>query len=192
MNTRRNAGRGRGEKVVGSNQLPPQVPDAEIKMPVNPARLTDGEVRTALVQMAQAITLQARAITTQAEQQGVPRKNPSSSTMARRLRDFTRMNPPIYTVSKIAENLEDECRVSMIHVGMGLSSLMVHVKHVEEIRKRKHTRAGNRSRQAEKNFSMKTITQIRVKPRFKKGLSYKGKSSSSKVRYGRDFEPIVK
>ena len=48
--------------------------------------------------------------------------------------------------------------------------LMVHVEQVEESRKRKHTRVGNRSRQAEKNFSRKSNTEIRDNPRFKKGL----------------------
>ena len=57
--------------------------------------------------MAQAITLQAQAMTAQAEQQGFPRKDPLNSTMASRLRDFTRMNPLVYTRSKIVENLED-------------------------------------------------------------------------------------
>ena len=40
----------------------------------------------------------------------------------------------------------------MIHVSMDLSRLMVHVQQVENRRKRKHTRAGNRSRQVEENF----------------------------------------
>ena len=64
--------------------------------------------------------------------------------MASRLRDFTRMNPPVYTGSKIDENREEECRVAMLHVIMGLSGLMVHFQQVEESRKRKHTKVGNR------------------------------------------------
>ena len=65
---------------------------------------------------------------------------------------------------------------------------MVHVQQVEESRKRKHTRARNRSRKAKKNFSRKTSIEIRDKPRFKKGLSHQGESSSSKGRYARDSE----
>ena len=90
-----------------------------MEMHVNLPALTDGEVEKILVQMAQDITLQAQAMTAQAEQQGVPRKNPPVSTMASRLRDFRRMNHPIDTGSKIVENLEEECRIAMLHASMG-------------------------------------------------------------------------
>ena len=69
--------------------------------------------------------------------------------------------------------------------------LMVHVEQVEESRKRKHTRVGNRSRQAEKNFSRKSNTEIRDKPRFKKGFSHQGESSSSKGHHDRNSESRV-
>ena len=68
-----------------------------MEMLVNPTGLTDGEVRKTLVEMSQAITLQAQAMTALAEKQGVPRENPPTSTMANRLRDFTRIHPPFYT-----------------------------------------------------------------------------------------------
>ena len=68
-----------------------------MELHVNPAELIDGEVRTTLVQMAQAITLQAQTMTAQAEQQGVPKKNQPSSTMVNMLRDFMRVNPIVYT-----------------------------------------------------------------------------------------------
>ena len=95
------------------------------------------------------------------------------------------MNPPVYTRSKIAENLEEECGAAMLHASMGLSRLMVHVKQVEENRNRKHTRAGTRSRQVEKKFSRKSSTEIRDKTRFKKGLS-------SKDCYDRDSKSRLK
>ena len=97
--------------------------------------------------------------------------------MVSRLRDFTRMNPSIYTGSKIAENLEEEYRVAMLLSSMRLYRIMVHVKQVEERMKRKHTRAWNMSRQAEKNFSRKSSTEIRDKTSFKNGLSHQGESS---------------
>ena len=68
---------------------------------------------------------------------------------------------------------------------MDLSRLIVHVQEVEESR-RKHTRVGNKSRQADDNFSRKSNTEIRDKPRFKKGLSHQGESSSSKGLYDRN------
>ncbi|TMW81531.1 hypothetical protein EJD97_009093, partial [Solanum chilense] len=73
-----------------------------------------------------------------------------------------------------------------------LSRLMVHVQQVEESRKMIHTRVGNKSRQAEENFSRKSSTEIRDKPRFKKGLSHQGESSSSKGRHDRDSESRIK
>ena len=80
----------------------------------------------------------------------------------------------------------------MLHDSMDLSRLMVHVQQVEKSRKRKHTRVGNRSRQAEENLSRKSSTKIRDKPRFKKGLFHQGESSSSKDRYDRDSKHKVK
>ena len=59
MNTRRNAGRIVEEAATGGNQAPSQAPAVGVQVPVNPAALTDGEVRETLVQLAQAITTQA-------------------------------------------------------------------------------------------------------------------------------------
>ena len=67
MNMTRNAGGEFGGAVAAVNQVPPQAPAAGMEMHVNLARLTDGEVRIALAQMAQAITLQDQAMTAQAE-----------------------------------------------------------------------------------------------------------------------------
>ena len=139
--------------------------------------------------MDQVITLQAQATTAQVEQQGVPKENPPASTMSNILRDFMRMNPPIYTGSRIVEDLEEECRETMMHDSMDLSRLMVHARRVQKSRKRKHTRAGNRSRQAKKNFSRKSSSEIKDMPEFKKGLSHQGESSSSKGIYDRDSIP---
>nr|XP_010315790.1 uncharacterized protein LOC104645625 [Solanum lycopersicum] len=91
----------------------------------------------------------------------------------------------------IAQDLEEECREAMLHDIM-VSRLMVHVQQVEESRKRKHTRVGNKSRQAEENFLGKSSTEIREKPRFKKGLFHQGELSSSKGRHDRNSEFRVK
>ena len=55
----------------------------------SPAGLTDGEVRKALLQMAQDITTQAQAITAQAAREGAPGENPYAGTMHSRLRIST-------------------------------------------------------------------------------------------------------
>ena len=78
------------------------------------------EVRAALVQKAQAITTQAQAITAQATRKGAPRENPHASTMASRLRDFTRMNPVIYFGSRTNEDLQEFVdEIYKIHCSMG-------------------------------------------------------------------------
>ena len=68
MNTRRNKGGDIGGAFVGVNQVPPQTPDADMETNANPTVLTNGQVRIDLVQMDQAITLQAQPMTVQAEQ----------------------------------------------------------------------------------------------------------------------------
>ena len=104
MNTRRNTCR-RVEKVaVGENQAPPQAPAIGVQEPVNPAVLIDGEVRAAVVQISQANTGQTQSITAQATREGSPREKPHANTMASRLRDFTRINPPVYIGSRTNED----------------------------------------------------------------------------------------
>ena len=96
MNTWRNKGRRTGAAAARGNQNPPQAPAEGVAMPVNPAGLTDAEVRASLAQMAHAITMQSLAMTAQVNRQNVQRENPPVRSMADRLRDFTRMNPPIF------------------------------------------------------------------------------------------------
>ena len=73
-------------------------------MPVNLGALIDREVRAAHVQVAQPITAQAQVITAQATREGSPRENPHDSLMATRIRDFTRVNPPVCYGSKTNED----------------------------------------------------------------------------------------
>ncbi|TMW88249.1 hypothetical protein EJD97_018851 [Solanum chilense] len=107
MNTNRNVVRRVEEEAAGGNQTPPLAPAARIQVSVKPARFTDSEVREALLHMAQAINTEAQAVTAQATKEGDPRENLHASTMASRLRDFTRMNPPIYNGSKTKEDPQE-------------------------------------------------------------------------------------
>ena len=110
----------------------------------------------------------------QAEQQGVPRENPSSSTMVRRLRDFRRIKPPIYTRPKTTKDLEEECRASMFHNTMNLTSVMVDVLQIEESKKRKHTRARNMSRQAERILQGREELKLEISPDYNGNLPQRG------------------
>ena len=67
MNTWRTKGLRTGAGVVATrgNRNPPHAPAEGVAMPVNPARLTDAEVSASLAQIAQAITMQAQAMTAQ-------------------------------------------------------------------------------------------------------------------------------
>ncbi|TMX05699.1 hypothetical protein EJD97_008127 [Solanum chilense] len=85
MNTRGNAGRRVKEVADWGNKAPPQAPTARVQVHVTPAALTDGESTI----------------------EGAPKDNPHSSTIARRLRDFTRMNPPVYFGSKTNEDPQE-------------------------------------------------------------------------------------
>ena len=65
-------------------------------MPVNLVVMTDGELREALLHMAQAIITQAHDITAQATREGAPGRIHMLAPLACRLRDFTRMNYLVY------------------------------------------------------------------------------------------------
>ena len=51
-----------GGIVARVNQVPPHAPAVGMDTHANPTGFTDGDVRTTLVQMAQAITLQAHSM----------------------------------------------------------------------------------------------------------------------------------
>ena len=81
----------------GGDQLPPLEEHANIeKAPVNPSPLTDGDIRVAIIQLAQVVTTQAQTMKTQANREVAPRPNQQVITVASHLRDFTRMNPPTF------------------------------------------------------------------------------------------------
>ena len=76
-------------------------------MLVNPVGLTDAEVWPSLAQIAQSITMQAKAMTGQVNLQNVERENPPVRSKVDSLRDITRMNPPIFTGSKTLEDPQE-------------------------------------------------------------------------------------
>ena len=82
MNTWRTKGLRTGAATARCNKNPPQAPAEGVAMPVNPARLTDAEVRASLAHMEQAITMQAKAMTDQVNRQNVQRENPLVRSMA--------------------------------------------------------------------------------------------------------------
>ena len=107
MNTWRTKGPSRGGAAATGNQNPFQAPAEGLVMPVNPARLTDVEVRASLDQIAQAITMGAQYMTALVNRQDVRRKNAPVCSMADRLCDFTRINPPLFIGVKTSEDTQE-------------------------------------------------------------------------------------
>ncbi|XP_027772354.1 uncharacterized protein LOC114076853 [Solanum pennellii] len=74
--------------------------------------------------MAQAITMQAQAMTAQVNREDVQRENRLVRSMADRLRDFTRMNPPIFTGAKTSEDPQEFIdELHKILVAMGATDI---------------------------------------------------------------------
>ena len=104
MNTRRTATRRVGKRLR-MRELHQNIPQVQVvandQVPVKPPAMTNGEVRETLFQIAQAITTQAQAITSQAYREVAPRENQHASTAASRSRYFTRMNTLKYFGLKV-------------------------------------------------------------------------------------------
>ena len=110
MNNRRNASRLLEKKIThaGVPHRGDQVPTLESYVnedyaPVNPPPFTDENIRTALFQMAQGITIQAQAsstlaqaMTAQGNKKVIPQHHQQVATVASLLCDFTRTNPPTF------------------------------------------------------------------------------------------------
>ena len=94
--------------IPQGNQNAPKVQaTANDQVPVNPPVMTDAEVRAALFLIAQAINTQVQALTAQANMEVSPQEDQHVSTVASRLRDSTRMDPPKYFGLKVDEDPQD-------------------------------------------------------------------------------------
>ncbi|XP_015072587.1 uncharacterized protein LOC107016711 [Solanum pennellii] len=178
------------------NQVPPQVQAAvNDQVPIDPPSMTDGEVRTSLFQLGQAITTQVQAITTQGNRE-VPRENQHASTMANRLRDFTRMNPPMVFGSKVYEDPQDALyEVYKILFPMAGSkgklrcrSSLTFVKEVKDSRLRKRNRESRKARSFESSSS-KSRLDVQDKPKFKKRFSNQVPSNFSQNHNDKGYNP---
>ena len=68
--------------------------------------------------------MQAQAMSAQVNWQDVQRKNPPVHSIADRLRDFTRMNPPIFTGAKTSKDPQEFIyEVHKILVAMGATDI---------------------------------------------------------------------
>ena len=85
--------------------MPPQgdqdpIVEGGNEVPVVPSELTNKEIREVLMDLPQALG-------TQINLSMMPRANVVESTMTSRLRDFMRMNPPIFLGPKVEEDPQE-------------------------------------------------------------------------------------
>ncbi|KAK4729667.1 hypothetical protein R3W88_022655 [Solanum pinnatisectum] len=122
MNTWANPWRAKEKNVDGG--VPPkglqgdQVPlgNQENEVSVVPPDMTNEDIRSALLTLAQGMTAQVN-------RDVWPRMNDNESTMASRLKDFVRINPPIFLGSKVGEDPQEFLdEVYKIVNAMGVSS----------------------------------------------------------------------
>ncbi|WMV58133.1 hypothetical protein MTR67_051518 [Solanum verrucosum] len=127
MKTRRvNARRAEKENVNQGVHQGNQTPQAN-QAPVDPPAMMDVEIRLALLILTQAMTVQAQVVTTQAQAmtaQANRATGPHVNTVDSRLRDFTRMNPPVFLGSKVGEDPQEFMEeVYKIIDAMGVTSV---------------------------------------------------------------------
>ena len=93
-------------------------------MSVNPAGLTNAQVRASVDQMEKAITMDSQDLNALVNRKDVHRKNPLVRNIVDTQRDFTRMNPPIFTGAKTSEDPQEFIdEVHKILVAMGATNI---------------------------------------------------------------------
>ncbi|WMV08739.1 hypothetical protein MTR67_002124 [Solanum verrucosum] len=86
--------------------------------------MTNEDVRSALLMMAQAVTTRAQAMKSQATRGVEAHVNPIVSTMASRLKDFMMMNPLVFLGSKVGEDPQENVdEVYKVVNSMGVPSI---------------------------------------------------------------------
>ncbi|KAK4713360.1 hypothetical protein R3W88_019267 [Solanum pinnatisectum] len=117
--------------------------------------MTNKEIRSVFL-------ILARAMEAQETRDVGPRVNTNEATMASKLRDFVRMNPPVFLGSKY--------RTAMLHNDMNISRLIVYAQSIKESKHKRMNRDVKRGRSNEQG-----------QPRFKKKAPNQDSSSAPKV-----------
>ncbi|XP_015068728.1 uncharacterized protein LOC107013296 [Solanum pennellii] len=150
--------------------------------------------------MDQAITVQAQDMTAQDNRKEVQREKPPAladqflyfssreNLKEWRKRERDERERVLKEVSRfltrISEELEEECRAAMLHDSMDLSRLMVHVQQVEDNRKKRRVREVRRPNPFDQTGSSRGCGRstfgVRDQPKFKKGHQSLGKSNSKR------------
>ncbi|XP_049375478.1 uncharacterized protein LOC125840549 [Solanum verrucosum] len=197
MTTRRAAARRMEEEIVNEG-VPPQGPQEPQgpQAPNNERDLKNVETRMAL----QTLT---HALTTQVTRDARVQVNPNTSKTASRIRDFTRMNPPMFYGSKVDEDpqrfIDEVFKVLDFMGGSPQEKAKLAAYQLKDVAQDWHekwederlVRAGSEQKLKQVNREVKRERiddgnsskgkfEVQGKPRFKKRFSNQGSSSAPK------------